>query len=291
MSNIEIAHSNDADDFFMYYPLAYGWVDTGDLVFKNIALDINSLNEGALNARYLVTAISFALYPLIYKDYALLGCAHSFGFGYGPKLLKKKNKQLKRNFKVALSGKDTTNALIFRLYYPDARITYMHFLDIEGAILNDEVDAGVLIHESILDFNPSLEVEVEIYELWAELSKSTLPLPLGGMAISRSIPLLRAIFIEEQLTKAVEIALKHKYILSSMLENNLRIEGNNLDTYLNMYASKESVMLSDEQIKALNLLFKLGYEHGEYKELINVRDHLLPREYKSLRFKDNDEPS
>ncbi len=47
--------------------------------------------------------------------------------------------------------------MLVRLKYPKARIRYMNFLDIENAVLNGEVDAGVLIHESILTFNSSLE--------------------------------------------------------------------------------------------------------------------------------------
>jgi len=39
-----------------------------------------------------------------------------------------------------------------RLKYPEARVKYMNFLDIEKAVLDGEVDAGVLIHESILRF-------------------------------------------------------------------------------------------------------------------------------------------
>ena len=82
--------------------------------------------------------------------------AVSFGEGYGPKLVKKKGAVLKRNFKVALSGKHTTNALLFRIAYPQARVIYKNFLEIEGAVLSGEVDAGVLIHESILDFSDEL---------------------------------------------------------------------------------------------------------------------------------------
>ena len=47
----------------------------------------------------------------------------SFGEGYGPKLIKEKGSTLKKNFKVALSGEFTTNALLFKIAYPNARIT------------------------------------------------------------------------------------------------------------------------------------------------------------------------
>ena len=106
---------------------------------------------------------------------------------------------LKKNFKVALSGEFTTNALLFKIAYPDARIVYKNFLEIEKAVLEDEVDAGVLIHESILGFSDALTVEREIWDIWKELCKEELPLPLGGMALRRSIPLHRAILCEKAL--------------------------------------------------------------------------------------------
>ena len=164
MKKMLIAHSPDADDIFMYYAIKFGWVGLEGVNFDNIALDIETLNEEAIKGTYDVTAISFALYPHIRNEYALLRTAVSFGEGYGPKLIKRKGAVLKRRFKVALSGKYTTNAMLFRIAYPDARIVYMNFLEIEEAVKRGDVDAGVLIHESILTFNDELEVE---REMWA----------------------------------------------------------------------------------------------------------------------------
>jgi len=280
-----IAHSPDADDIFMYYAIKFGWVDMDGVVFDNIAKDIQTLNEDALNGVYDIVAISFALYPHIKDEYAPLRTAVSFGEGYGPKLIKQKGKNLKRNFKVALSGKHTTNAMLFRIAYPDARITYMNFLEIEDAVLNGDVDAGVLIHESILTYDDKLEVEREMWDIWQELAGDELPLPLGGMAIRRSIPLNKAIDYEATLTKAVDIARKHKDKLSEMLiERDLvRIDAPTLDKYLELYANDESITLSEIQYRAIDKLFALGYEHGFYDTLVKVEDYLIPTEYKELR--------
>ena len=130
MKKISVAHSPDADDIFMYYAIKFGWIDINETKFENIAADIETLNQATLKGIYDICAISFALYPFVKDDYALLKTAVSFGEGYGPKLIKRKNSTLKRNFKVALSGEFTTNALLFKIAYPDARITYMNFLDI-----------------------------------------------------------------------------------------------------------------------------------------------------------------
>ncbi len=282
---IIVAHSPDADDIFMYYAIKFGWVTPKDATFTNIALDIETLNQATLKGIYDICAISFALYPFVKKDFALLRTAVSFGNGYGPKLVKLKDKKLKKNFKVALSGEYTTNALLFKIKYPDARITYMNFLDIEKAVLDGVVDAGVLIHESILTYDNELEVEVELWDIWQELAGKELPLPLGGMCLRRSIPLHRAINYENTLIKAVKVANSNQKLLSEMLiERELvRVNYETLQTYLGLYANDDSIELSDLQYEALDTLYKLGYEHGFYSELIKSKDYLIPSEYLELR--------
>ncbi len=282
---IQLAHSPDADDIFMYFAIKFGWVDTKDYKFTNIGLDIETLNVEAIKGTYDVSAISFGMYPLIKEEYALLRTAVSFGEGYGPKLIRRKEKKLKRNFKVALSGKYTTNAMLFRIYYPEARPVYMDFLEIEEAVVSGKVDAGVLIHESILDFDESLEVEKELWDIWAELAGEGLPLPLGGMAIRRSLPLNRAIEIENILIDGVKVANDRKEELCSKLEadNLVRISSEMLTKYLDMYASDESVELSELQLKALDTLYALGFQHGLWDAPIKTEAYLIPKEYEALR--------
>ena len=285
MKKITVAHSPDADDIFMYYAIKFGWVTPKDAEFENIADDIETLNQATLKGQYDICAISFALYPFVKNDYALLKTAVSFGEGYGPKLMKRKGAKLKRNFKVALSGEFTTNALLFKIAYPDARITYMNFLDIEKAVIDGEVDAGVLIHESILTYDDALEVEKEMWDVWVELSGGDLPLPLGGMCLRRSLPLHNAIDYEKTLIKAVDVANKNRKVLAPMLleKGLIRVDADTLDNYLDLYANDNSVNLSDVQYKALDKLYELGYKHGFYETLIKAKDYLIPDDYEELR--------
>ena len=284
---IQLAHSPDADDIFMYYAIKFKWVDTKGYTFENTGLDIETLNVEAMKGTYDVSAISFGMFPLIKDEYALLRTAVSFGEGYGPKLIKRKDKTLKRNFKVALSGKYTTNAMLFRLYYPDARPVYMDFLEIEEAVVSGKVDAGVLIHESILDYDESLEVEKEIWDVWVELAGEGLPLPLGGMAIRRSLPLTTAIDIENILIDGVKVANDKKEELCAKLEADklVRISDKLLTKYLDMYASDESVELSELQLKALDTLYEIGFKHGLWDTPMKTEDYLIPKEYSELRSK------
>ena len=286
MRTISVGHSPDADDIFMYYAIKFGWVNLPKVKFENIALDIETLNQATLKGIYDICAISFALYPFVKDDFALLKTAVSFGEGYGPKLIKKKGAKLKKNFKVALSGEFTTNALLFKIAYPDARISYMNFLDIENAVINGDVDAGVLIHESILTYSSLLEVEREIWDIWVELCNGEeLPLPLGGMCLRRSIPLSESIKYENVLIKAVDVANKNRKTLAPMLleKGLIRVDATTLDKYLDLYANDNSVKMSEVQYKALNKLFELGYKSGHYQNLIKAEDFLIPSEYEELR--------
>ncbi|PAF50451.1 MqnA/MqnD/SBP family protein [Helicobacter sp. 13S00477-4] len=283
---ISIGHSPDADDLFMYYAIVFGWVgDDLEEKFENQALDIETLNIATIQGIYDVSAISFGAYPFVRENFALLQTGVSFGDGYGPKLIRKKTTQLKKNFRVALSGVHTTNAIIFRLAYPEARIVYKNFLEIESAVISGEVDAGVLIHESILNFDTSLEVEREIWDIWCEKAQEELPLPLGGMALRRSIPLNKAINIESTLTKAVEVAVKNKKILSKMLIERgvIRVDEKELDIYLDLYANKDSISLNDLQKKGINKLFELGFKAGIYDVLLECEDYFIPTGYQALR--------
>ncbi|MEA3384731.1 MAG: MqnA/MqnD/SBP family protein [Campylobacterota bacterium] len=285
MDKITVAHSPDADDIFMYYAIKFGWVNLENTEFNNLALDIETLNQATLKGTYDICAISFALYPFVKNDFALLKTAVSFGDGYGPKLVKLKDKKLKRNFKVALSGQYTTNALLFKIAYPEARITYMNFLEIEQAVLDGVVDAGVLIHESILTYSQNLEVEKELWDIWQSLAGPDLPLPLGGMCLRRSIPLNKAIEYENTLINAVKVANSNKLLLSKMLieRDLIRVDHETLQTYLDLYANDDSIELSDLQYKALDKLYSLGFENGFYDDLIKAEDFLIPTEYKELR--------
>ena len=153
-------------------------------------------------------------------------------------------------------------------------------------MLSGEVDAGVLIHESILNFSDQLCVEREIWDIWSELNGENLPLPLGGMALRRSLPITDAIECERVLSEAVRIATSHKPFLSHMLmeRNLIRVGKEELKTYLNLYANDESISMNETQLKALNKLYQIGYDKGFFEKAIDVNDYLIPTEYNEVRF-------
>ena len=183
---INCAHSPDSDDAFMYYGIACGAVPTGNFIFKQVMKDIQSLNEEAKEGKYEITAISFAAYPEIKKDYLLMPCGASFGQEYGPMVVSRKGEAEPQldSVKVAIPGYMTTAYLLLRLYCPQVKVIVMPFEQIISAVQNRFVDAGLIIHEGQLIHEQfGLQKVVDLGVWWSQ--KTKLPLPLGGNAIKR----------------------------------------------------------------------------------------------------------
>jgi 1,4-dihydroxy-6-naphthoate synthase len=120
---IRVAHSPDSDDAFMFYALAEGRIDTGDLRYVHELSDIESLNQRARRAELEVTAVSIHAYAYLWRTYALLGSGSSMGDGYGPRLVATRPRPDDpraglRGLKVGVPGALTTAYLALQLYQP-----------------------------------------------------------------------------------------------------------------------------------------------------------------------------
>ena len=62
---LTLGHSPDPDDAFMFYALASGKIETGDLEFTHLLEDIETLNRRALREELDITAISLHAYAAI----------------------------------------------------------------------------------------------------------------------------------------------------------------------------------------------------------------------------------
>src|SRR5436853_7132655 len=81
---INVGHSPDPDDAFMFYALAHDKLDTGDLEFRHELQDIETLNRRALRGELEVTAVSLHAYAYLLDRCALLAGGCSMGARYGP---------------------------------------------------------------------------------------------------------------------------------------------------------------------------------------------------------------
>src|SRR5580704_14715288 len=118
---ITVGHSPDPDDAFMFYALAHGKLDTGELEFRHELQDIETLNRRALKGELDVTAVSIHAYAFLLERYALLPSGCSMGDRYGPMVVARQPMsidQLKKG-KIAIPGTMTTAFLALRLLLPD----------------------------------------------------------------------------------------------------------------------------------------------------------------------------
>src|SRR4051795_10764257 len=121
---IHVAHSPDSDDAFMFYALAEGKVDTGELRYVHELSDIETLNQRARRAELEVTAVSIHAYAYLWREYALLSSGSSMGDGYGPRLVSTipapaDARAALKGRRVAVPGLLTTAFLALQLYQPE----------------------------------------------------------------------------------------------------------------------------------------------------------------------------
>ena len=84
LTKVQVGHSPDPDDAFMFYGIAAGKVDTGGFEIEQVLEDIESLNRRALAGELEVSAVSIHAYAHLADRYALMSCGASMGDGYGP---------------------------------------------------------------------------------------------------------------------------------------------------------------------------------------------------------------
>jgi 1,4-dihydroxy-6-naphthoate synthase len=185
---ISLAHSPDSDDAFMFYGLAQGKVETGDLQVEHVLTDIETLNREAMAGTHEVTAISFHAYPYVADRYALMPCGGSIGDGYGPLLVAREPlaPSAVDGLEVAVPGTLTSAYLALKLFAPRARTRVVRFDRILEEVKGGGADVGLIIHEGQLTYGGlALHKVLDLGAWWKE--ETGLPLPLGANAVRRDL--------------------------------------------------------------------------------------------------------
>lgn len=186
---LDTRFSTCPNDTFIFDALVNGRLNTGDLSFKTTLTDIDLLNQSAAAGLPDVVKISYHAYALLTHDYIMLDAGSALGFGVGPLLVALRPIALEElsALRVAIPGEMTTAAMLLRLALPEVKNTVvMRFSQIEEAVINGQADAGVIIHEGRFTYAAKgLTKLADLGELWELLTG--LPIPLGGIAVKRSL--------------------------------------------------------------------------------------------------------
>jgi 1,4-dihydroxy-6-naphthoate synthase len=272
---IRVAHSPDSDDAFMFYALAEGKIDTGNLRYVHELADIESLNQRARRAELEVTAVSIHAYAYIWREYALLGSGSSMGDGYGPRLVSRRllphdPRGALQGLRVAVPGRLTTAYLALKLYQPDVVELVMPFDAIEDAVHAGKADVGLLIHEGQLTYADSgLQLWADLGAWWRE--DTGLPLPLGGNAVRRDLGAAVIEQIARDLRASIVYALDHRApALTHARQFNRGIGDERTDTFVGMYVNQWTVDYGPRGREAVQRLLDRGFEAGIIPERVTA---------------------
>lgn len=209
---LRFAYTPDPDDAFHYCALQSGqlpWPSGGTPEF--VHGHIKDLNESCLVERYDVCAISSVFYPAIADRYVILASGASVGRDYGPVLGGRPGLEgdSLAGRKVAVPGTSTTGNFLLQYFYEGYRAIPMAFDAVAEAIAAGEVDAGVLIHEELLNFDERpIRKICCLGHRWYEHAR--LPLPVGLVVARRALGMARLLEIESLLHDSMRWALDHR---------------------------------------------------------------------------------
>ena len=261
---LQIGHTPDPDDAYMFYGFASGKVTIPGYTVKNVLEDIESLNKKAIKGEIEVTAISTAVYPLLQNNYWIMPTGASVGRNYGPIVVRKVGNPNPKTKKIGIPGKNTTAYLLLRLYCSAYQPVEMRFDQIPQAVLKGEVDYGLLIHEAQLTY-ASMGLE-KITDLGVEWSNDThLPIPLGLDVIRKDLGHGNALRIWQGLKESIQAANNDKdKAVEFALRYGRGLQKNLGETFVGMYVNEDTLELGAEGEAALNLLFDRAYRAGIY---------------------------
>ena len=264
---ITVAHSPDSDDAFMFYGLASGAVSVPGIEVDQVLSDIETLNRAAFDGKYEVTAVSFHAFAYLLDKYALLPHGASMGDKYGPILVATRDIAARegagnlKGLRIGIPGKLTSAYLTLQMFDPDFQAVILPFDEIQQAVLDGKVDAGLLIHEGQLTYAADgLKKVVDLGEWWFERTDG-LPLPLGGNIIRRDLgPALMA-QVSKMLHDSIAHALNNRAAAVEYAQQFGRgLDRADTDTFVGMYVNQLTLDYGPRGRAALERFFGEAFE-------------------------------
>ncbi len=267
------------NDTFIFDALIHHKIDTEDLEFEVHYDDVETLNQKAFRGELDITKLSYHAFAYVANQYVLLDAGSALGFGVGPMLISnfeisisdlQKGQIVNRkseivNPLIGIPGKYTTANFLLGLAFPQAtNKVELVFSDIENAVLEGRVDAGLIIHENRFTYqDKGLKKIIDLGDYWEK--ETGCAIPLGGIVANRNLPVDVQHKINRVLRKSVEYAFSNpKSGLDFIRQHAQEMSEEVMYKHIELYVNKYSVDLGEEGRKAIQLLFDKALE----KEII-----------------------
>ncbi|KQS41188.1 menaquinone biosynthesis family protein [Pedobacter sp. Leaf194] len=253
------------NDTFIFDALIHHKIDTEGLEFEVLFDDVETLNQKALKGELDITKLSFHAFAYVADQYALLDAGSALGFGVGPLLISKKDFSggLDANLKVGIPGKYTTANFLLGIAYPQLQNKeLMVFSEIEAALLEEQIDLGLIIHENRFTYqDKGLNKIVDLGDYWEKLTGCAIP--LGGIVINRNLDKEIQLKVNRLIRQSVEYAFAHpKSCIEFIKQHAQEMDEAVMYKHIDLYVNKYSINLGEEGRKAVDTLFKLAQERN-----------------------------
>jgi len=232
------------NDTFIFDALVNQKIDTEGFTFDVHLEDVQTLNEWATTEKLHISKISYGVLPVVQNNYTLLNSGGALGKGVGPLLISKKiitDLASVNQMTIAIPGVNTTAHLLFSLAFPHAKNKkFLVFNEIESAVLNGEIDTGVIIHENRFTYQDKGLVKLmDLGAFWEE--KLACPIPLGGIIMQNKFDLAIQSKIDRLIRSSVEYAFKNypnvtDYVRAHAQEMSESVMRQHIDLYVNNYS-------------------------------------------------------
>lgn len=266
---IRIGFSTCPNDTFIFDALVNGKIDTDGITFIPYLSDVEELNLLAFRGELDITKLSYHAWLHVWKEYVILESGSALGRGNGPVLVARDRCLDPRylSLTVAIPGEYTTANLLLRMAYPTITEKKVFvFSDIEQAILDRKVDAGVLIHENRFTYaKKGLVLLKDLGQFWEETTAA--PIPLGGIMAHRRLrpDLIRT--IDGLIKKSLMMALKNpEGAVPYMREFAQTLEQDVMDAHIKAFVTENTIALGEEGRNAIRILIEKSLAAGLINE-------------------------
>jgi 1,4-dihydroxy-6-naphthoate synthase len=260
------------NDTFIFDALIHHKIDTEGLEFEVSYDDVETLNQKALRGELDITKLSFHAFAYVANQYALLDAGSALGFGVGPLLISKnhfegeadpKLQTANSELRIGIPGKYTTANFLLGIAYPHLQNKQeLVFSEIESALLNDQIDLGLIIHENRFTYQDrGLTKIVDLGDYWEKLTGCAIP--LGGIVVNRNLDREVQLKVNRLIRQSVEFAFAHpKSGIDFIRQHAQAMEESVMYKHIELYVNKYSINLGEEGRKAVDTLFKLAQERN-----------------------------
>lgn len=261
---IRIGHSPDADDAFMFYAIAHDVVRIPGYEIEHVVEDIQSLNRRAQQGMLEVSAVSAAAYPFIADRYRILHAGAAVGEGYGPTVVSASTRSIAdlRGCRIGVPGTHTTAFLLLQLCAEDFIPVDLPFDAIPDAVLHNQVDAGVVIHESQLTYHETgLHRVIDLGAWWQQ--ETGLPVLLGLDVVRRDLGEALCQQVATALHDSIAYALSHEEeALDYALQFGRGVDRDVCRRFVRMYVNDQTRHIDARSERSLRLMYERSLQRG-----------------------------